>query len=57
MKILLGMDSSGFSEAALKAVMSQFRPQGAEVRVVHVVQPVTVATPPQIIEIASPAPR
>lgn len=48
MKILVGIDSSKFSEAALKAVMSQFRPQGTEVRVVHVVQPVTVATPPQM---------
>ncbi len=54
MKILLGMDSSKFSEAALKAVTDQFRPQGTDVRVVHVVQPVTVATPPQMAPAYAP---
>src|SRR5271169_3809087 len=54
MKILIGMDGSKFSESALKAVMSQFRPQGTEVRVVHVVQPISVGTPPQMAPAYAP---
>jgi nucleotide-binding universal stress UspA family protein len=45
-KILLGIDGSKYSEAALNAVATQFRPQGSEVRVVHVVQPIYVGAPP-----------
>lgn len=37
MKILLAMDDSPFSEAALQAVIERFKPQGAEVRVITVV--------------------
>jgi nucleotide-binding universal stress UspA family protein len=48
MKILVGMDSSKFSEGALKAVMDQFPPQSTQVRVVHVVQPISFGTPPQM---------
>jgi len=36
MKILLAMDDSPFSEAALHAVIERFKPQGAEVRVITV---------------------
>ena len=39
MKILLAVDDSKFSEAAVQAVLSQSRPQDAEVRVLHVVEP------------------
>jgi nucleotide-binding universal stress UspA family protein len=48
MKILLGVDDSKFSEAALQAVIGQNRPQETEVRVLHVVQPITVSGPPQM---------
>jgi len=48
MKILLGIDGSKFSEVALQAVTTQFRPQTTEVRVVHIVQPIRVGTAPQM---------
>ena len=40
MKILLAIDDSKFSEAALQMVVAQNRPQSTEVRVVHVVEPI-----------------
>jgi nucleotide-binding universal stress UspA family protein len=36
MKILLAIDDSACSEAAVQAVIEQFRPEGSEVRVLHV---------------------
>jgi nucleotide-binding universal stress UspA family protein len=48
MKILLGMDGSKYSEAALDAVAKQYRPQGTEVRVVNIVQPLTMGALPQM---------
>lgn len=37
MKVLLAIDGSNFSEAAVQAVMTQLQPQGTEVKVLHVV--------------------
>jgi nucleotide-binding universal stress UspA family protein len=48
MKVLVAIDDSKFSEAALKAVASQYRPTETQVRVVHVLQPIAVSTPPQM---------
>jgi nucleotide-binding universal stress UspA family protein len=48
MKILLCVDDSKFSEAALQAVLTQFRPQSTQVCVLHVLQPVSIAPPPQM---------
>ena len=48
MKILLAIDDSKFSEAAMKSVAGQFRPQETEVRVLHVIEPVMIAEPPQM---------
>ncbi len=48
MKILLAVDDSKFSDAALEAVIAQVSPQGAEVLVLHVVEPITLASPPQM---------
>jgi nucleotide-binding universal stress UspA family protein len=39
MKILLAIDDSEFSQAAIKAVMNQARPKETEVRVLHVIEP------------------
>ena len=39
MKILLAVDDSKFSEAAVHAVLAQARPQETEVRVLHVLEP------------------
>lgn len=48
MKILLALDDSKFSEAALNAVLAQFRPQDTQVRVTHVLQPIAFTAPPQM---------
>lgn len=39
MNILLAVDGSKFSDAAVQAVMAYARPQDAEIRVLHVVEP------------------
>ena len=48
MKILLAIDDSKFSEAALEMVIAQNPPQGTEARVLHVVEPIIAAPPPQM---------
>ena len=48
MKILLAVDDSKFSEAAAKILAGQFRPQDTEIRVLHVVEPITISAPPQM---------
>lgn len=48
MKILLTTDDSKFSEAAAKCLIGQLRPQDAEVRVLHVVEPSVISEPPQM---------
>ena len=40
MKVLLAIDDSKFSEAALQMVVAQNRPQSTEVRVIRVVAPI-----------------
>jgi nucleotide-binding universal stress UspA family protein len=39
MKILLAIDDSKFSEAAIQTVIAQARPQNTEVRILHVLLP------------------
>ncbi len=48
MKILLAIDDSKFSEAAVKNLVEHFGPQGTEIRVLHVVEPVAFSEPPQM---------
>jgi nucleotide-binding universal stress UspA family protein len=48
MKILLAVDDSKFSDAALEAVIAQVSPRNTEVMVLHVVEPITLASPPQM---------
>lgn len=48
MRILVAVDDSKFSEEAVRAIVTQIRPQGAEVHVVHVLQPIAVSPPPQM---------
>src|SRR5579862_3513142 len=48
MKILLAIDDSKFSEAAVKGIVGQFKPQDTEVRVLHVVEPIMISEPPQM---------
>ncbi len=42
MKIVLAIDGSKFSEAAVQTVIEQARPQDTEVQVLHVVEPPTL---------------
>ena len=48
MNILVAVDDSQFTPDVLKAVISQFRPENTQVRVVHVLQPITTMPPPQM---------
>ena len=50
MKILLAIDDSQFSEAALQMVLTRYRHEGTEVRVLHVVEPIALAVPPFMVE-------
>ena len=52
MRILLAIDDSKFSEAAIEAVIEQARPEDTEVRVLHVVEspPLLVARELELIE-------
>jgi nucleotide-binding universal stress UspA family protein len=43
MKILLAIDDSEFSKAATEALIAQAQPKGAEVRVLHVIEPLPIA--------------
>jgi nucleotide-binding universal stress UspA family protein len=47
MKILMGVDDSKFSGDVLRAVVTQFRTEHTEVRVLHVLQP-SAPAPPQM---------
>ncbi|MBI2816706.1 MAG: universal stress protein [Acidobacteria bacterium] len=48
MNILLAIDDSKYSEAAVQALINQFRLQDTTIRVVHVTEPITFAFPPEI---------
>jgi len=47
MKILIGIEDSKVSEDVLRAIVTQFRTEHTEIRVLHVLQPVAPA-PPQM---------
>jgi nucleotide-binding universal stress UspA family protein len=53
MKILLAIDDSKFSDAALRALLSQYNPRKNTVRVLHVVEPIETPFYP---ELAAPYP-
>jgi universal stress protein A len=48
MKILVAIDDSKYSEAAINAVANYFKPQSADVRIVSVLTPVVLSAPPQM---------
>jgi len=48
MKIVLAVDGSSFSEAATRTLASELRPEGTEVLVVGVVEPLVYSVPPQM---------
>lgn len=41
MKIMLGVDDSSFSQAAVQSVIDQIQPKGTEVQVVHAIEPIS----------------
>lgn len=45
MKILLAIDASPFSQAAIETLTAQFQPEDTEVRVLHVVEPIAYSVP------------
>lgn len=48
MKIVLAIDGSSSSQAATQTLATQLRPEGAEVLVLEVVEPLVYSTPPQM---------
>ncbi len=54
-RVLVAVEDSKFSQAALQAVVSQIRPADAGVRVLHAVAPLTVSASPQMAAACAPA--
>lgn len=54
MKILLAVDNSKFSEAAVQAVIARHRVRDLEVRVFHAAEPPTLFTAPEMAEYIPP---
>jgi nucleotide-binding universal stress UspA family protein len=48
MRILVAVDESKSSQKAVEKIAQQFRRENAEVRIVHVLEPVSPAAPPQM---------
>jgi nucleotide-binding universal stress UspA family protein len=48
MKVLVAIDDSKFSQDALRAVAAQMPPQGTQIRILHVLQPITLEFVPQM---------
>ena len=54
MRIVMAVDGSEYSEAAVRAVISHMRPESAEMLVLHIVDTRLVSTPPQWTQATSP---
>ena len=50
MKILMGIDDSNSSENLVRALVTQFRPENAEVLALHVLEPVEPVAPPEMAQ-------
>ncbi len=48
MKILVAIDDSKFCEAVVQGISKYFNPQSVEIRILHVLTPLTVAALPQM---------
>jgi nucleotide-binding universal stress UspA family protein len=48
MRILLAVDESRSSQQAIEKIAQQFRCEKGEVRILHVLQPVSLSAPPQM---------
>lgn len=47
-RILIAIDDSKFSEEALRFAAAHIPPQGSEIQILHVLQPLAFSTPPQM---------
>jgi nucleotide-binding universal stress UspA family protein len=54
MKILLAIDDSKYSEAAVQALIARHKLQSLEVRVLHAAEPPTLLTAPEMAEYIPP---
>jgi nucleotide-binding universal stress UspA family protein len=55
MKILLPIDQSSYSQEALRFIIKQLQPRSTQVRVLHVIEPITAfLTPSMIPQLAEP---
>jgi nucleotide-binding universal stress UspA family protein len=54
MKVLLAVDGSGFAEDLVLAVLAGVRHEDTEVLVLHVLQPVDTAPPPEMAQCYAP---
>ena len=48
MRLLLAVDDSEYSQAAVEQVATQFNPQTTEIKMLHVVRPASYSLPPQM---------
>jgi len=48
MKILIAIDDSKFCEQAVRVISANIQPKGADVRILHILQPITIVPPPQM---------
>jgi len=48
MKVLVGVEDAKSSQPTLHALITQFNPKGTEVRILHVVAPITYFAPPEM---------
>ena len=54
MKVLVGIADSKSAEEILPSLVSQFPPATTEVRLLHVLQPISFSTPPQMARAFTP---
>lgn len=54
MKVLLCVDSSNDSQAAVRAVATQHKPTETQVRILHVLQPISLSAAPQMDPMFTP---
>ena len=54
MKVLVGIADAKSAEEILRAVAKQFPPATTEVRIMHVLEPISVSTPPQMARSFTP---
>ena len=57
MNVLLAIDESKFSDAALQVIVDQYKPETTQVRLIHVIEPFTFYVPPEVTAEYAAAPQ